>query len=57
MAYNVPGNDALAAVEPEGAEAADRWARYVLEWTAANHVRVVAGLAAAALLTVAALVD
>jgi uncharacterized membrane protein len=50
VAYNVPRNDALAAVEPGTAEAERVWSRYLVEWTAANHVRTVSGLAAAALL-------
>ena len=50
LAYNVPRNNALAAVEPGSAEAERLWARYLVEWTAANHVRTVSGLAAAALL-------
>jgi uncharacterized membrane protein len=53
MAYNVPRNDALAKVDPHSADAASYWARYVREWTAANHVRVAAGVAAAALLAAA----
>ena len=53
MAFNVPRNDALAAVDPARAEGARLWARYVVEWTAWNHVRTVAALAAATLLTVA----
>ncbi len=53
MIYHVPRNDALAAVEPERADAAGRWARYVAEWTRWNHVRAGAALAAAASLTVA----
>ncbi|MGH9188242.1 MAG: DUF1772 domain-containing protein [Acidimicrobiales bacterium] len=48
--YHVPRNNALAAVEPGSADAANRWARYVSEWTAWNHVRVAAGLAATATL-------
>jgi uncharacterized membrane protein len=50
---NVPRNDALAAVNPASAEGARLWADYVRSWTAWNHVRTVAGLAAAATLTVA----
>ena len=52
MALNVPRNDALARMEPEATEAAEYWKRYVPEWTAWNHVRVLAGIAAAAALTV-----
>ncbi len=50
--FNVPRNDALAAVAPASAEGASLWADYVRSWTAWNHVRTVASLAAAALLTV-----
>ena len=53
MAYHVPRNNALAAVDPSSAEVADVWSRYLVEWTRGNHVRVAAGLAGAALLTVA----
>ena len=53
MAFNVPRNNALAAVAPESAEGAGLWARYVEEWTAWNHVRAAACLAAAASLTLA----
>jgi uncharacterized membrane protein len=51
--FNVPRNDALAAVDPASAEGAGLWAGYVSSWTAWNHVRTVASLAAAALLTIA----
>ena len=50
IAYNVPRNNALASVDPGSAEAERLWARYLTEWTAANHVRTLSGLAAAALL-------
>ena len=53
MAFNVPRNNALAAIAPESAEGANLWARYVVEWTACNHLRAAACLAAAASLTVA----
>jgi uncharacterized membrane protein len=53
IAFNVPLNDALAAVQPDSAEDAELWARYVAGWTAWNHVRAAASLAAAALFTVA----
>jgi uncharacterized membrane protein len=51
MAYNVPRNNALAAVDAGDPGAEGRWRRYVTEWTRANHVRVAAGLAAAAAFT------
>ena len=45
---NVPLNDALAAARPEGPESAALWKRYLTEWTAWNHLRTAASLAAAA---------
>ncbi len=53
IAFNVPLNDALDAVEPRGEESARVWARYLVRWTAWNHVRTAAALAAAAVLTLA----
>jgi uncharacterized membrane protein len=53
VACNVPLNNRLATLHPQGAEAAGYWAKYVTTWTAWNHVRTIAALAAAALLTVA----
>jgi uncharacterized membrane protein len=50
MAYNVPRNNALDALDPAAPGAVDAWARFVREWTAANHVRTVAGIVAAGLL-------
>ena len=51
MAYHVPRNNALAAVQPGDPDAEAHWRRYVTEWTRGNHIRVAAGLAAAAALT------
>jgi uncharacterized membrane protein len=51
--YNVPRNNALARVDPESEEGERVWQTYLVEWTRANHVRTVAGLAASALLAVA----
>ncbi len=53
MACNVPLNNGLAKLDARGAEAATRWERFVARWTAWNHVRTVAALAAAAPLTIA----
>ena len=53
IAYHVPRNDALARVEPHSAEAESHWRRYLSGWTAWNHVRAAAALAAAAVLTIA----
>ncbi len=55
MAFNVPRNDALAAVDPASAAGEDLWRRYLAEWTLWNHVRTAAALAAAASLTIAVL--
>lgn len=46
MGYHVPRNNALDRVEPAAADADGRWARYRRGWTAWNHVRAAASLAA-----------
>lgn len=51
--YHVPRNDALAKVDPRAAGAWQEWLRYRSSWTALNHVRTVAALAAAVALTIA----
>jgi uncharacterized membrane protein len=51
IGFNVPRNNALAAVAPSSAEAAQIWARYLKSWTTWNHVRTAAAVAAAASLT------
>jgi uncharacterized protein (TIGR02246 family) len=51
--FNVPLNDGLAAVDPASADAGPIWANYVKTWTAWNHVRTAAALAAAASFSVA----
>ncbi|MEU8959324.1 anthrone oxygenase family protein [Streptomyces sp. NPDC048518] len=43
---NIPRNDALAKVDAESAEGAAYWRSYVREWTAWNHLRGAAALAA-----------
>jgi uncharacterized membrane protein len=53
IVFNVPLNDALAAVKPDTPEGARLWASYLTTWTAWNHIRTVAGLAASAFLTIA----
>jgi len=50
MVCNVPQNDALATLHPASAESARFWSGYVTSWTAWNHVRTVAALAATAAL-------
>ena len=51
--FNVPRNDALAGVAPDAPDAAGRWADYVSGWTAWNHARTAAALAAAAAFSLA----
>ena len=53
MARNVPLNNRLAKLHPQSANAAGYWHEYVTKWTGWNHLRTVAALVAAALLTVA----
>ena len=53
IVFHVPRNDALARVDPESAEGARYWERYLREWIPGNHVRTLACLAAAATLTIA----
>jgi uncharacterized membrane protein len=45
MRFNVPLNNALAALSADGAEAARLWTRYLSTWTNWNHVRTAAALA------------
>jgi uncharacterized membrane protein len=53
IACNVPLNNALDAADPDSEAGAALWARYLRVWTAWNHVRTIACLAAAGLLTAA----
>jgi uncharacterized membrane protein len=50
MAYNVPRNNALDRIDPKSPEAPGHWARYMSEWTGANHLRAAAGIVASGLL-------
>jgi uncharacterized membrane protein len=47
--FNVPLNNALAAVQPATSEAGTLWARYLADWTWWNHVRTVTSTLAFAL--------
>lgn len=47
--FNVPLNNALAAVPPSSAAATSVWATYLKDWTFWNHVRTIASLGASAL--------
>jgi uncharacterized membrane protein len=49
IACNVPLNNKLASVKPNSGEGKSVWAHYLSSWTAWNHVRTAASLAAAAL--------
>lgn len=53
IACNVPLNDRLAKLRHQSADAKGLWAEYLAKWTAWNHARTIAALAAAALLTIA----
>jgi uncharacterized membrane protein len=50
---NVPRNTAMAAFDPNSAEAVRLWTGYLEGWTAWNHVRAAAALAAAICFTLA----
>jgi uncharacterized membrane protein len=49
MAFNVPLNNALAKADAGSEAGLALWQRYLRVWTAWNHVRTAAPLAAAAL--------
>jgi uncharacterized protein (TIGR02246 family) len=51
--FNVPLNNGLAAVDPTSDGAGRVWTTYLRNWTAWNHVRTTAALAAAASFSVA----
>jgi len=48
MRFNVPRNNALAALAPASPEAIQYWKYYLSSWTAWNHVRTIASLLALA---------
>ncbi len=52
--FHVPRNDWLAEVDPDAANAAERWETYAREWTLGNHVRTVAPVFSAIAFLVAA---
>ena len=49
VVFNVPLNDALAAVKPSTPEAGAVWASYLKDWVFWNHVRTIASGVASAL--------
>jgi uncharacterized membrane protein len=46
MVFNVPLNDALAAVDPASANGAAVWANHLNQWVMWNHVRTVTAIVA-----------
>ena len=55
MAFNVPLNNHLDGVDPDGlsvADAAREWQAYLSTWTAWNHVRTATGFVGAALMLI-----
>ena len=57
IGYHVPRNDMLAGLDPDSADGVTYWATYLDEWVRMNHVRTIAPLASAVLLTVSLQVD
>jgi uncharacterized membrane protein len=53
FAANIPLNDALDAVDPHAADAAERWRAYYRDWMPWNHVRAATGITATGLLALA----
>ncbi|MBZ9892926.1 MULTISPECIES: DUF1772 domain-containing protein [unclassified Mesorhizobium] len=48
MVFNVPLNDALAAVDPASSNGAAVWTTYLRDWVMWNHVRAITAIAALA---------
>lgn len=57
IGYHVPRNDRLAALDPSSVEGTTYWGTYLREWVRMNHVRTIAPLIAAVVLTTSLLVD
>lgn len=53
IVFNVPKNKRLAEVSANDPNSEQRWRDYVSSWTAWNHVRTIASVAAAALFVIA----
>lgn len=53
IVFNVPRNQTLASIARSDPNGANLWAGYVAGWTAWNHVRTAASLAAAAAFSIA----
>ncbi|MGG8405175.1 DUF1772 domain-containing protein [Streptomyces sp. 12297] len=48
VAFHIPRNDALAALDPSAPGSVQPWLDYVRVWTAGNHVRAAAALVSSA---------
>ena len=57
IGYHVPRNDKLDGLDPNSAEGIAYWATYLEEWVRMNHVRTIAPLVTAVLLTVSLRVE
>ncbi len=57
IVYHVPRNNMLDSLDPSSAEGIAYWATYLEEWVRMNHVRTIAPLLAAVLLTVSLQVE
>jgi uncharacterized membrane protein len=57
VGYHVPRNNMLDGLDPNSAEGIAYWATYLEEWVRMNHVRTIAPLVAAVLLTISLRVD
>lgn len=51
VGYHVPRNERLGALDPNSVDGIAYWAIYLEEWVRLNHVRTIAALTAALLLT------
>ena len=51
VAYHVPRNDILDGLDPNSAAGISYWTTYIDEWVRMNHVRTIAPLVSAMLLT------
>jgi uncharacterized membrane protein len=52
IVFNVPKNNALASASPASPDSTSLWQNYLDKWTAWNHVRTVAAVAAMAMLVI-----
>lgn len=55
LAFNVPLNNRLAAVDPDSKDGARTWAMYLVKWVRWNHLRSVATLVSTLCLIIAVL--